>query len=92
METAAIIISAILAVILCVGIILISKYSNDHNPCQACATMGILLGLCVVIFALALSEYISPSITPMDVYRGKTTLEITYKDGVPTDSIVVFKD
>ena len=30
--------------------------------------------------------------TAMDVYQGKTTLEITYKDGVPVDSIVVFKD
>ena len=30
--------------------------------------------------------------TAMDVYQGKTTLEITYKDGVPRDSVVVFKD
>ena len=30
--------------------------------------------------------------TSMDVYQGKTTLEITYKDGVPVDSVVVFKD
>ena len=30
--------------------------------------------------------------TAMDVYQGKTTLEITYKDGVPVDSVVVFKD
>ena len=30
--------------------------------------------------------------TAMDVYEGKTTLEITYKDGIPIDSIVVFKD
>ena len=29
--------------------------------------------------------------TAMAVYRGKTTLEITYKDGVPIDSVVVFK-
>lgn len=28
----------------------------------------------------------------MDVYRGKTTLEITYKDGIPVDSVVVFKN
>ena len=28
----------------------------------------------------------------MDVYKGKTTLEITYKDGVAIDSVVVFKD
>lgn len=30
--------------------------------------------------------------TAIDVYKGKTTLEITYKDGVPIDSVVVFKD
>ena len=27
----------------------------------------------------------------MDVYRGKTTIKITYKDGVPVDSVIVFK-
>ena len=30
--------------------------------------------------------------TAIDVYRNKTTLEITYKDGVPIDSTVVLKD
>lgn len=30
--------------------------------------------------------------TAMDVYRNKTTLEIIYKDGVPIDSTVVWKD
>lgn len=29
--------------------------------------------------------------TAMDVYQGKTTLEITYKDGIPVDSTVVWK-
>lgn len=29
---------------------------------------------------------------PIDVYRGKTTLEITYKDGIPIDSTVVWKN
>lgn len=28
----------------------------------------------------------------IDVYRGKTTLRITYQDNVPVDSVVVFKD
>ena len=27
----------------------------------------------------------------IDVYRGKTTLQITYKNNVPTDTIVVYK-
>ena len=30
--------------------------------------------------------------TSMDVYQGKTTLEITYKDGVDIDTVVIFKD
>lgn len=28
----------------------------------------------------------------IDVYKGKTTLEITYKDKVPIDSIVIWKN
>lgn len=31
------------------------------------------------------------SIRPLDVYRGKTTLEITYRDSVAVDSVVVYK-
>ena len=30
-------------------------------------------------------------IQPLDVYRGKTTLEITYRDSVAIDSTVVYK-
>lgn len=33
-----------------------------------------------------------PMPTALDVYRGKTTLEITYRDGVAIDSVVVFKN
>ena len=29
--------------------------------------------------------------TAIDVYEGRTTLEITYKDGIPIDSTVVWK-
>lgn len=28
----------------------------------------------------------------IDVYRNRTTLEITYRDSIPVDSIVVFKE
>lgn len=27
----------------------------------------------------------------IDVYRGRTTLEITYRDSIPIDSVIVFK-
>ena len=30
--------------------------------------------------------------TALDVYEGKTTLEITYRDSIPVDSVVVFKE
>ena len=54
---------------------------------------------CLIIFGAALMSIITATIfgvresTPsaMDVYQGRTTLEITYKDGVAIDSTVVFK-
>lgn len=29
--------------------------------------------------------------TALDVYQGETTLEITYRDSIPVDSVAVFK-
>ena len=34
-------------------------------------------------------DYKHPS--AIDVYRGKTTLQVTYKGNIPTDTIVVYK-
>ena len=48
--------------------------------------------LCVVIPGILLIVIISGEPKAIDVYRDKTTLEITYRDGVPVDSVVVFKD
>ena len=43
---------------------------------------GITIGVCM-------PNYKHP--TALDVYRGKTTLEITYRDSVAIDSTVVYK-
>ena len=43
-----------------------------------------------IVFILLLLHVNKP--TAMDVYRGQTTLEITYKDKVPVDSTVVWKN
>ena len=43
-----------------------------------------------LIIVILLTIYLKEP-TAMDVYRNKTTLEITYKDGIPIDSIVVWK-
>lgn len=54
----------------------------------------------LILLAIGLTEILSGSLglcfsteipSAMDVYQGKTTLEITYKDGVAIDSTVVFK-
>ena len=54
--------------------------------------LGLLSGGLISIIALIVGNICSPDPTAMDVYQGKTTLEITYKDGVPMDSVVIFKD
>ena len=46
-----------------------------------------------VVFGLGflVCKKIDTTPTALDVYRGKTTLEITYRDSVAVDSIVVYK-
>ena len=54
---------------------------------------GLLLGVILTFISGLISFMIvdSNSIKPIDVYRGKTTLEITYRDSVAVDSVVVYK-
>ena len=46
---------------------------------------GVVLGFFVT------ASTIEGKPTAIDVYKNKTTLEITYRDGVPIDTVVVFK-
>lgn len=47
----------------------------------------------IVLFTICVCGVINISAPQaIDVYRGKTALEITYRDSVPTDSVVVFKE
>lgn len=66
---------------------LINFIVSDENP-------GVYVGTilaCIGAILITTTKYeTNPS--AMDVYQGKTTLEITYKDSVAVDSIVVFKD
>lgn len=52
----------------------------------------ILTILVMVLVALTSSHKSRNAPTVKDVYKGKTTLEITYRDSIPVDSIVVFKE
>jgi hypothetical protein len=51
--------------------------------------LGAILGLAAVIVQECDDKNRVP--TALDVYRGKTTLKITYRDSVAIDSTVVYK-
>lgn len=68
-----------------VGIALI--LAKDDSPRNYLAILLITIGImCSHEYALEANPQ------AIDVYRGKTTLEITYKDSIPVDSVVVFKE
>lgn len=73
-----------------VGVILfligtsINIAASDCNPRVVVGTFLVAAG--TIIFIL------EDPLTAKDVYQGKTTLEITYKNDVPVDSVVVFKN
>lgn len=83
---------AILAITLLIMVfigITLSSYSDFIGG----TTYGIAtLTVCIITFVTAVFTTIeSRNPTAIDVYRGKTTLEVTYKNGVAIDSTVVFK-
>lgn len=72
------------------SVFLIWNVLTDDKDGRFCS--AILLTISGIIFVILHSSYNNRNTpTALDVYRGKTTLEITYKDGVPCDSIVVWK-
>ena len=50
---------------------------------------GFGLGFIIAHFLVLYS--LSETPRALDVYRGKTTLQVTYKDTIPLDTTVVFK-
>ncbi len=59
--------------------------------------MVLELVICAILITIVESKYPtaieeSKCPTAIDVYRGNTTLEITYKDSIAIDSVVVFKN
>ena len=67
---------------ICVGI----RYNTNPLP-----TIFAVVGIIICFCAIAPYENNNKP-TALDVYRGKTTLEITYRDSIPVDSIVVYKN
>ena len=86
METAIIIISLLAFALLIIG--MDGAISDDSST-----VWFVLVSSSLLIFAiLAIALYLKgEQPKAIDVYKGRTTLEITYKNGVPIDSTVVWK-
>jgi len=74
-----------------IGIIMLSFGVKEDTPSlQAIGSLIVffspLIGACTYIILDNLGKP-----TALDVYQGKTTLQVTYQDSVPVDSVVVFK-
>ena len=87
MEIIIILITTILSlVMLIIGIYDSIKY--DNSSINVISFFLCIFILIILIATLSLKE--KPK--AIDVYRGKTTLEISYKDGIAVYSTVVFKN
>ena len=81
-----------LIIVACLLFALICLFSKDDSSAIPCAILGALTIVFIISGTSILDNYYNPSIEPIDVYRGKTTFEITYRDSVAVDSVVVWKE
>ena len=84
----------VIGVLLCVSIIgglILSE--NEYCDFNFGVFVGIIISVLVVIEISLISDIIgNPTPSALDVYRGNTELEITSVNGIPTDTVVVFKN
>lgn len=90
------IVFAILVGLMIIGLILLVDFINTRGSGDmSCGLFfGVLISFLFIIEVGIVSDIIGgePKPTSMDVYRGKTTLEYTIRDGEVIDSVVVFKE
>lgn len=80
----------ILGIILLLLGFIISIVIILNDQADSFAIVGAYFSAAVIIEGMGLI-YENNRPQAIDVYRGKTTLQITYKDNVPIDTIVVYK-
>ena len=79
-------------IMLCIIFIVVAVVTDSHTLGQY-AAKGLLISVVGFIVTGIILTIYTPNHEPtaLDVYRGKTTLEITYRDSVAIDSTVVYK-
>ena len=81
----------IITCVIFIAIILILFLVTDARGNGSCI-LGVFGGVSISILLFIIIDEKDPSIKPIDVYRGKTTLEITYHDSIAVDSVVIWKE
>ena len=85
----AIIVGILIFALMILGDHISERYGNGFN---VGAFIGSFTTILVVTEICLVSEIIdNPTPSALDVYRGSTELEITSVNGIPTDTVVVFK-
>ena len=84
----------IIGILICVLVIL-TAFVGRNSSCDF--DTGVIMGggiaILMTIEVYLLADIIGkPKPSALDVYRGNTELEITSVNGVPTDTVVVFKE
>ena len=84
----------IVGILICVSVIL-TAIEGRNSSCDS--DIGVIMGggiaILMTIEVYLLADIIGkPKPSALDVYRGNTELEITSVNGVPTDSVAVFKE
>lgn len=81
----------IVIVTITIGVLAVILYiSTDNNEIYVFLGGSSFLLACMILFIIYEAKPVKEP-TALDVYRGKTTLEITYRDSVAIDSTVVYK-
>ena len=81
-----IILSIVCMIIMITSSTVLYHYSKNQFMAIICIAVIYVCSLSLML----LCRHDNP--TAIDVYRGKTELKITSMNGVPTDSVVVFKE
>lgn len=86
----AIIFGAALAFLIAFSLYLSAEEEGDFNVGAVCGMFIILFAIAEMLTIFEISREHKPK--AIDVYRNKTELEITSVNGVPRDTVVVWKN
>lgn len=72
------------------ALLIYSWTCKDYDYNGLVGMIGVILILIAIVISYAHIK--EPKPTALDVYRGNTELRVTSVNGVPTDTVVVFKN